>query len=485
MTTQQISNGLIYGEEWSFNNLTYSFKTSQLSYEYDEDYEGSVAVSQAMQEATHQVFDMLESFLDLEFTYTEGVGDIVISSKEMSSDGLLGYAYIPGVVYHNQGGDVYINANFSNENFEVGSVGWGTLVHEFGHALGLDHPFGEGEYEGIDIHHTIMSYNDYTGKDINNHTYNTFSYIGYQPADILALQTIYGAKEKQSDNIYNLANILPSETIDSSFGLSKETLYTIYDFSGEDTLSLTDIKNSDGQYININDNTESIIVNGELDIYLSIALDSTIENIIGSRGDDIFILNEANNYIDGGNGEDNVKIENNGENRIDILDNKIIISNKESGFDIVENIESLTINNQEINLSENQKSFYHYEEDVAAEISRLYLSVFNRLADKEGLDYWIADYDNGQNINQIAHSFILSEEFISLYEGSTSDAEYINLLYNNVLYRDADQEGVLYWENDMQNNNNTKADVLVSFSNSIEFIDLTGVYFEGNDIFVG
>ena len=56
MTTQELSNGLIYGNKWHKSTITYSFKDTRLSYELASDYAGSVAVSSALKTAAIKIF---------------------------------------------------------------------------------------------------------------------------------------------------------------------------------------------------------------------------------------------------------------------------------------------------------------------------------------------------------------------------------------------------------------------------------------------
>lgn len=477
----ELSQGLIE-DRWYKDTLTFSFKTSMLSYESYYDFSGTTAVSTAMKNAVNNILGYIESILNIDFIYTSGVGNIVFSSKYMDRS-TLGYSYMPGGTILNASGDIYINAYFTAQDFEIGGMGWSTILHEMGHSLGLDHPFGDGYYSGVDIYDTVMSYNSYIGTDDYGHYYNSSTFTTYQPADIYALQTIYGANTTTSDDTYILEDLLYASKLYGYIGTIDENLYTIYDYGGIDTISFDGYQTTIKQKIDINELQTSIVSNGLVYHYLTIAKDTVIENVVGSISNDDIVLNLASNQVDGGAGIDSVYITTNSGARIDKLAGKIVVSSPTSGFDVLTNTENLYLNSLKIDTASYARHLHSIDSPIADDIGRLYLAAFNRLPDAQGLEYFVGDYLKGQTIANIANSFVISSEFATLYGFSVTDADYIELLYNNVLNRSSDQEGYEYWQNDIANGQGYD-DVLVSFANSQEFIDLTGVYFQSNGMYV-
>ena len=97
---------------------------------------------------------------------------------------------------------------------------------------------------------------------------------------------------------------------------------------------------------------------------------------------------------------------------------------------------------------------------------RLYQAAFNRKPDLPGLGYWIRETKGGSSNVTVASSFIVSDEFKTLY-GSVDDRQFLNLLYQNVLHRLPDAAGYDYWLKEFARGFSRPA-VLASFSESAE-----------------
>ncbi|WP_151636056.1 DUF4214 domain-containing protein [Noviherbaspirillum aerium] len=104
---------------------------------------------------------------------------------------------------------------------------------------------------------------------------------------------------------------------------------------------------------------------------------------------------------------------------------------------------------------------------VAGQCYRLYQAAFNRKPDAAGLGYWISLMDAGVGLNVVADSFLLSDEFRQAHGTEPDNEEFLALLYNNVLHREPDAEGMAYWSS-MLSAGVTRSTVLISFSESFE-----------------
>lgn len=105
---------------------------------------------------------------------------------------------------------------------------------------------------------------------------------------------------------------------------------------------------------------------------------------------------------------------------------------------------------------------------TAGQAYRIYEAVLDRAPDPEGLGYWINDMDRGVSLTTIAQGFIASKEFQDKYGVKPSYETYVNLLYQNILGRAPDAAGLNYWLSNMQNGIDTPAIVLASFSEGSE-----------------
>ncbi len=101
-------------------------------------------------------------------------------------------------------------------------------------------------------------------------------------------------------------------------------------------------------------------------------------------------------------------------------------------------------------------------------IWRLYKAYFLRDAEQEGFDYWLAQSSGGLLLREISDEFALSDEFTSQY-GQLTDAEFVDLVYRNVLDRSPDPSGRTYWISRLESGLN-RGELMIGFSDSVEFV---------------
>ncbi len=352
-------NALIQNVKWGQSGLGtgatvyYSFPTSNSAqlwtgfYRGDsgsEIYNGFTPLSEAQETAAISAFNTWSNFAKLDFIEVSNesyssVGDIRIANSGVLSAYTYAYAYLPAL-NNPVGGDVWFNTSqpiSSGNDYSVGGNGFQTMMHEIGHALGLEHPF-EGDATISDelnqYQYSIMSYSDIPNQWDTG--YSTFYPTTPMLLDVLAIQYLYGANMEYNtdNNIYSYGDNYAYETI--------------WDAGGSDTIEYT---GSLSTVINLNAGEFSSIgpsvkanrgISAQDQDNIAIAYNVTIENAIGGSGNDTIYGNSVTNTINGGAGNDTF-VTSISHNDLSSLtqsgDQYLLVSNQAT--DYLQNIESI------------------------------------------------------------------------------------------------------------------------------------------------
>ncbi|MBL0721513.1 MAG: DUF4214 domain-containing protein [Sulfurovum sp.] len=86
-----------------------------------------------------------------------------------------------------------------------------------------------------------------------------------------------------------------------------------------------------------------------------------------------------------------------------------------------------------------------------SDIQILYVAMFNRIPDKDGLEYWTQMIDdNNWTITEVSNSFFDQDEtkelYPELYIDNTDSVKLITNIYQNIFNRYPDGEGLAYWD---------------------------------------
>ncbi|WP_421907401.1 DUF4214 domain-containing protein [Mameliella sp.] len=188
-------------------------------------------------------------------------------------------------------------------------------------------------------------------------------------------------------------------------------------------------------------------------------------NLVGTNGADAFLGSSLGDTFDGLSGNDTAS----GGAGNDILSggkdgDKL---NGGDGFDI---------------LIGESRGLYHIDE--SAQVYRLYDTVFGRQPDGGGHHHWVLKLLGGTTLTQTAAAFVASPEFQRTY-GSTTNAQFVTLLYQNVLDRLPSTDDREFWVEKLDTNW-SRIDLVLFFSESTEHIGKTIVaqttYDEARDI---
>jgi serralysin len=326
-TGDPLIDGLIIGEKWGGAlgtgvSVTYSFPDLDsfwstdpvIGYDdpgstwepWDSEYRGLDLTEQNAARIALQAWGSVANVNPVETLDNESVvGDIRIAfttGGTMDAD-TYAYAYTPesNAPY---AGDVWLNPFppvATGNDFSTGAAGYSTIIHELGHALGLDHPFSIEDFptQFDTFKYTVMSYSDAPGHiDAGD---SSFYPTTPMLLDIQALQYLYGA-----NMTYHAGN--------NTYVFEQGVNYyqTIWDAGGVDRIrynAATDGAEIDlraGQFSQLGDPIS--LSNGTTQHDdVAIAYGVIIENATGGGGRDRIIGNSHANVLNGGAGIDTMK----------------------------------------------------------------------------------------------------------------------------------------------------------------------------------
>lgn len=192
--------------------------------------------------------------------------------------------------------------------------------------------------------------------------------------------------------------------------------------------------------------------------------------LIGGVGNDIFIASAGNDTMQGGGGLNTLVI--------DASLSGIKIS--QVGSDLVFSYAGGSAKVSDIDYLALEDGIYAIggsdavitpdtHAGVKGDIALLYSAGLNREIDMSGLHYWADAIDKGASLTYLASGIIASAEFGTRFgqPDQMDNTSFVNVLYQNVLDRAGEAEGVAYWT-DAMSHGKTRADVLVAFSISEE-----------------
>lgn len=244
---------------------------------------------------------------------------MLFGSYFSTTDASAAFAPFPGSSNHvARAGDVWLNRNSFTAVPNIGDRNFMVILHEIGHAIGLQHPGNYNAAPGVDI--TYVNDALYI-QDTNQFTMMSYfeEFAGQPEApllhDIAAAQRLYGANfgTRLGNDVYGFDSSFtgPARSI-YDFALNAAPNFAIWDAGGIDTLNAS--RFDQNQIINLNPDSFSAIGGQTNNIAMAAAVRNTqgivvnwIENAIGGSGHDQIFGNAVNNILEGRDGNDTLE----------------------------------------------------------------------------------------------------------------------------------------------------------------------------------
>lgn len=358
-----------------------------------------------------------------------------------------------------------------------------TLISPSGTESTLLYRTGDAQASAI----TLAFYNsrdiDITAADLRdlNHTLGSNDFWGEDSGGVWTVR-VADAKEGNTGEVHGLS----LRAFGSAISEDKTYVYTddfallasyeaerkiLDNATGVHTLNLAAV--SDAVAIDLQKGTGKIA--GES---LAISSATTVDTIFSGDGNDHIVMAQTGGNVHAGRGDDTVSVAGRSEVDGGAGFDRILLSQEKAGYSISASSGIVTLGHEasnELVVTKNVQFFaFDSADDVLivvdhaaeAQVARLYDLLLGRTADYDGLAYWIGELNDGVGVNAIAESFAYSNEYIDLGTDLSHEA-FLAILYQQTLGRTADDEGVSYWVGRLDDGV-SRGDIATSFALSDE-----------------
>ena len=272
--------------------ITYSFLTERPA-DGAEGGTGFTAFSTAQQNIVRNLFAKLQQQTGITFREVAGVaGDIRLGINQQSDT--RGYSFVPDFFRGKaQAGDVWLDVE-SAAVMNPGQEGYYALLHELGHALGLQHPLDESDSSGaVVLLDRFASLSNTVMIERSSAQTGGLWPTWFGAMDMQALRYLYGSKSVSTGTDRYMVGASLSYSV-------------ILDDGGEDTLDAS--TSGVGVTLDLRPgwlSSVGVSAGGvPLKDNLSLGMGTVIENAAGSPYDDLIIGSDGPNRMQGNGGSD-------------------------------------------------------------------------------------------------------------------------------------------------------------------------------------
>lgn len=140
----------------------------------------------------------------------------------------------------------------------------------------------------------------------------------------------------------------------------------------------------------------------------------------------------------------------------------VAVLDKVGGVDFLSGIESIRFSDQAIDTTALNKASSASGSNFAA-LTDLYAATLDRAPDAMGLAYWAGRMVDGMSLQEIAKSFFAQAETQLEYANAKTATAFVTQVYQNVLERAPDAQGLEYWVKELETGHLGKDGFLLSF----------------------